>query len=123
MFRRLKGLLGMQERPSGELVPATEAGDAIKPYQKRVFGTRDFHLGVAGTTNYGPAIKAAVAGQKQYGDRSYIHVVLETEPENPYDPNAVRVMSLDKATIGYLYRDKAGEYRPAVQHCRIRGSG
>ena len=100
---------------TGNLNPA-EPEEAIKPHEKRVFGTRDYSLHVVGTSQYQRQIRAATVGRKSYqGNRKYIHVVLETEPDNPYDSNAVKVMSGNKETLGYLAREDAQKYSVAIR--------
>ena len=118
MLKRIAGLFSAPAKSSEE--PTLEA-DAIRPHQKRVFSTREFDTRVAGTQHYSHAIGAAVEGQKRYGERVYISVVLQTEPDNPHDPNAVKVMSVTRQTIGYLYRDEAVQYAPGVQSWAERG--
>lgn len=109
MFRWLKQLLAGNPGQS-------ELAEAIKPHEKRVFGTRDFSLHVVGTSHYRREIEAATAGRKSYsGNRNYIPVVLETEPDNPYDSNAVKVMSVNRETIGYLPREDAAKYASAIR--------
>ena len=39
---------------------------------------------------------------------------LEPEPENPHDPNAVRVV-IGERTVGYLARDLAARVQPALR--------
>ena len=41
---------------------------------------------------------------------------LEAEPDNPYDPNAIKVLSKDKNQIGYLKRELAEKVRPAIDN-------
>lgn len=122
MFRWLKQLLTTPEPPEHEAPPITGEEDTIKPHQKRVFGTRDFKLIVVGTSNYHQAIERATAGRKSYkGNRYYIPVVLEAEQDNPHDSNAVKVISLQRDTIGYLPREEAVKYTAAVQSWQDQG--
>lgn len=41
-------------------------------------------------------------------------LLLEAEPDNPYDPNAVKVLSKDKNQIGYLNKEMAETILPAL---------
>ena len=113
MLQRLRQLIAKEQSFVREEA-TIEPPDTIKPHQKRVFGTRDFALGVAGTSHYKRAITAAIADKKSYKGRTYIPVVIETEPDNPHDPNAVKVMTTNRETIGYLYREEAKEYAPVI---------
>lgn len=121
MIHWLKQLLGIPDASEGNHSDASEAQQEIKPHQKRVFSTRDFSVGVAGTSHHRSAITFAATGVKSYKGRSYIHVVLQTEPENPHDANAVKVMTTTQETIGYLYRDDAKRYAPAIRYWERRG--
>ena len=120
MFRWLTGLFSTRQPAITPAEPVV-AADEIKPHQKRVFSTRDFNVGVAGARNYHQAIMAATKGKKPYGERVYIPVVLQTEPDNPHDPNAVKVMSTTRQTIGYLYREEAEQYRPGIESWEQQG--
>ena len=114
MLLRLRQLLG-KGQPGAREEATEEPLETIKPHQKRVFGTRDFYLGVAGTSHYQRAITAAISGKKSYKGTTYIPVVLQTEPDNPHDSNAVKVMTTNQETIGYLYREEAEAYAPVMQ--------
>jgi len=41
---------------------------------------------------------------------------LEAEPSNPYDPNAVKVLSPKGNQIGYLNKEMAETVKPALDH-------
>ena len=47
--------------------------------------------------------------------------VLLPEPDNKYDPNAVRVVVLPEGVIGYLKRADAVAYRPAIDRLAANG--
>jgi hypothetical protein len=47
-----------------------------------------------------------------------IDVVMRPEPDNPYDADAVRVMSADgDGLFGYLSRDRAKQYKRVLTRC------
>jgi len=41
---------------------------------------------------------------------------LETEPSNPFDPNAIKVLSGQKNQIGYLNKGLAAKVKPALDN-------
>ena len=43
-------------------------------------------------------------------------LLLEAEPENPYDPNAVKVLSKNSNQIGYLNKEMAETILPAIHN-------
>ncbi len=49
-------------------------------------------------------------------------VVVQREPDNAHDPNAVKVQAaLTGDTLGYLPRDRAGDYQRSLIQCAERG--
>ena len=53
-------------------------------------------------------------------------VALEPEPENPYDENAIRVLTGDDTHIGYIAKEDAASIMPYLDQglravCRITG--
>ncbi len=43
-------------------------------------------------------------------------LILEAEPTNPYDPNAVKVLSRLGNQIGYLNKEMAEKIKPALEN-------
>ncbi|WP_370086419.1 HIRAN domain-containing protein [Ekhidna sp.] len=43
-------------------------------------------------------------------------LTLATEPDNPYDPNAIKVLSKHGNQIGYLNKEMAETIKPALDH-------
>jgi phosphotransferase system HPr-like phosphotransfer protein len=41
---------------------------------------------------------------------------LEAEPDNAYDPNAIKVLSKNGNQIGYLNKEMAEKVKPALRH-------
>lgn len=54
---------------------------------------------------------------------STITVILEREPENPYDPNAVAVKLVDGTKLGYIPRIETGAFVYSLTFGRIRSIG
>ena len=78
-------------------------------------GNRWFDLDVVGESNYKDAIEDAegMAERDERGNRS-VKVALQREPDNPYDINAVSVLSPLGEVMGYLSRADAEEYAPRL---------
>lgn len=87
----------------------------------------DGHVAVHGESHYQQALALVVEGRIA-GDTLDEHIVAEAalipEPDNPWDPNAVRVGAFVKGrtvTVGYLPREKASEYQPNLMVLRSKG--
>ena len=79
--------------------------------------TGDFDVALVGESNYQGAIRQAIglAG----GDVIPVNVM--HEPDNKFDASAVKVTGAGGKTLGYLPRDMASEYAPALR--RIQAAG
>ena len=114
--------------------PAEQA-PSVEPSRKlktRAFSTRAFDLPIVGESSYQNALSRAMQGVKDYAGAGYIKAILAREPDNKYDANAVKVMTEDLETIGYLSRENAKNYQAAIElwegagyliHCKARLSG
>ena len=77
---------------------------------------------VVGVNNYQPQLKRLGGRVTDDGlTRPEHQVALLPEPSNAYDSNAVRVMVLPDKLVGYLSRDNAVRYRPAIDELAQRG--
>jgi hypothetical protein len=73
-----------------------------------------------GVSHYQGALRR-IAGAAGAGPvRREVDAALVPEPTNPHDPNAVRV-EIDGELVGYLSREDAVRYGPAVQRLREHG--
>lgn len=68
-----------------------------------------FEVDVVGESNYQEALAAIAGGVTREGADHATIATLVREPNNRYDPNAVRV-DIDGRTVGYLSRDDAESY-------------
>lgn len=114
MFTRLLGGEGRasQERQARH-VPAAPRPIA---YRRLTAGPA---LDVVGESFHRDAIEAAVERRPE-GHREVVDAVLEAEPDNEFDPNAIAVRIAGQR-CGYLSRADAVRYRPVVQSCRADG--
>ena len=76
----------------------------------RSFSTRDFDVPIVGESHYQQELRRV----KDKAGTGYIKVILALEPENRFDPNAIKVTTTDSQTIGYLSRDLAIKYGAAL---------
>ena len=51
---------------------------------------------------------------KTFGNKDFGSYTLVREPENPYDPNAIKVTAAGVAFLGYLPREIAAELAPLM---------
>jgi hypothetical protein len=72
-------------------------------------------LEVVGESNYQEALWEIVGGFRSDPVRHPVHAVLLPEPDNCYDPNAIKVV-VDRRLVGYLSREDAAAYLPGLRH-------
>lgn len=73
-------------------------------------------INVAGESHYQDALRAITRGEP----RLNTDAALIPEPDNPHDPNAIRV-EIDGRKVGYVPRSKAEAYGPVVREPAERG--
>lgn len=76
-------------------------------------------VNVAGESHYQDALREIV-GDREPQVRHTTEAILEPEPENPHDPNAV-VVRIDGHKVGYLPRAEAVAYGPTLRALADRG--
>ena len=87
----------------------------------------DGRLGVVGESFYQEALELVTGGRcfgVSFDDHLPVTAVLVPEPENPYDPNAVRidVLTGDKSLkVGYLARENVERYQPFLLELQEEG--
>ena len=74
----------------------------------------DFHLSVVGESHYQDELRRIAAGRTKKRERVEFRVVLIPELDNKYDPQAVAIHADQGGIIGYLSREEAAEYQPAI---------
>jgi hypothetical protein len=78
---------------------------------------------VVGEAAHVDALEAAAGGRTWAGPRHrLVSAALEPEPDNPYDPGAVRVL-VGGETVGYLPRDDAPRFGKLVTELAARHQG
>ena len=70
-------------------------------------------VGVTFKNEDGSSRKDKIIEMSQYKDKAVIQ--LEREPQNPYDPNAIKVLA-DGKQIGYIGRDFSGILAPMMDN-------
>lgn len=80
------------------------------PYIK---GNGSYHFEVVGESHYQPALRRVAGPRSEDGVRAECIAMLCREPNNPHDPNAVRV-EVNGATVGYVPRDMAPDVQEAL---------
>ena len=77
---------------------------------------------VVGEGSYQGTLERVAGGRTENGALNRDHfALLLPEPSNPYDPNAVRVLIPTGGTVGYLSRENAVAYRPAIERVAAVG--
>lgn len=90
--------------------------EAMNPEQRdltdeRIWLDGDELVNVAGESHYQEALRSISKPTTNAEVRFEVLAVLRPDPENPHDPNAVRV-EIEGELVGYLSRDDAVAYRP-----------
>ncbi len=70
---------------------------------------RHFDVAIVGESQYQDALRRAKNSARDYGGRAHVTAVLAREPDNQYDPGAVKVMNGALETMGYLSRELAAQ--------------
>jgi hypothetical protein len=73
-----------------------------------------FELAIVGESHYMAELRALAKRRSAAGAPVEFVATLIREPENPFDPNAIVVMSDRGNTIGYLTREDAVDYGPVL---------
>lgn len=79
-----------------------------------------FDVAVVGESNYQEALERICGGRSADGASHDCTAVLRPEPQNPYDPNAIRV-EIDGLLVGYLARPAAKAYGPVAERLTQQG--
>jgi len=80
------------------------------------------YVDVVGESHYQGALLETAEGSTEDGAAvSERTVFLMPEPQNPHDPNAVRVFMMPGGLVGYLSREDAISYRPVIDELARSG--
>jgi hypothetical protein len=104
--------VGLLDRLLGK-TPAPDAIDVRPQTIQATLYVGDETLEVVGESHYQDALWSIVGGVRQEHVRHEIHAVLMPEPDNAYDPNAIKVL-IDGNLVGYLSREDAAVYRSGL---------
>jgi hypothetical protein len=101
-------------------IPAFFSGSArVRPPRVPLSGARSgYGIEVTGEAD-NQATLENLAGQ--LGERSEFVVVLRPEADNPYDPSAVLVATVDGRLIGYLSKQDSTRYHSLISQVEARG--
>ncbi len=84
----------------------------------------DYVVPIAGESHYMAALKRAKGLAEDEDGKSVVTIVLQREPDNQFDKNAIKVFAViggQLEAVGYLSRDTAVEYRDAVEMWEAKG--
>jgi hypothetical protein len=70
-------------------------------------------LEIVGESNYQDNLWRVVGGPTAERVRVDVQAIVATEPDNPYDPNAISVW-IDGHKVGYFCKEDAQEYQPGL---------
>ena len=101
------------EPPAGE-------GPERKPADLRTFDSDGSRLPAVGEASYQHALRVACDNCQNVPLRVECRAAFIAEPENPYDPYAIRV-EVSGRKVGYFSRDDAREHRPVMSLLQALG--
>lgn len=70
-------------------------------------------LEIVGESNYQDSLWRVVGGPTAERVRVDVQAIVATEPDNPYDPNAISVW-IDGHKVGYFCKEDAQDYQPGL---------
>lgn len=91
---------------------SVRGGDDQRLYVGR--GPGEFYFKVVGESFHQDALKRLYAAWN-FGTTTG-RILIEREPDNPYDANAVAVLTSDREIIGHFPRAEAARYAPVLDH-------
>lgn len=103
--------------------------EAIPPKARVISDLKSFPFNIAGESNYQDALEEIASGYRRDSQAVLVTALVMLDPENRYDPNAVRV-EIEGQTVGYIPKIKAkliGEMmqaqgvRAATVEAQVRG--
>jgi hypothetical protein len=113
----LRRLLARQSEPGTAAAIAAPSvrlwSDTSTRFARHVVYQGRHDLEIVGESNYQEALWSVVGGRTTERVRVDVEAILATEPDNPYDSNAVSVW-IDGLKAGYLCREDAAAYRPGL---------
>ncbi|HVM34542.1 MAG TPA: HIRAN domain-containing protein [Actinomycetota bacterium] len=104
-------------RPRYEIVDARD--ESTLPPNVVLLGGQG-RVEVKGESNYQDALDAICGGKCEAGHGRKVLAVLQPEPENPYDSNAIAI-HVDGKLVGYMPKQAAAEYAPIAQLLASKG--
>lgn len=93
---------------------------AARPAGYRTFAADDDRLAAVGESHYQPALRAACDGCEDVPLRVECRAVFIAEPDNQFDPHAIRV-EVRGRKVGYFSRDDAREHTQVMGRLAILG--
>jgi hypothetical protein len=115
--------MGLFSRRSRSVGPASApALDDVVEVGVRIQSGSEESVNVVGESHYQPAIRAACGAGVNEDVLFECFAELVPEPENPYDPNAIKVL-IDGRKVGHLARSDAVELGPAIVAARQATGG
>lgn len=87
--------------------------DLVAHFDGHVVHAGSHDLEIVGESNYQEALWRVVGGQSSERVRFDVLAVVATEPDNPYDPNAISVW-IDGRKVGYFCREDAQAYQAGL---------
>lgn len=108
---------GDADRPRREIIDARD--ESKLPPEAVLLGGQG-RVDVSGESYRQEAFDKICGGKCAEGHGRKVYAVLQPEPENPYDPNAIAVY-VDEMQVGYMAKDTAVDYAPIAKLLSEKG--
>jgi hypothetical protein len=85
-----------------------------KPFTEQTLNEGDFHMNSKVTKLVGVTDRRVQGHIRTFGNPDFPTYILIREPDNPHDPNAIKVTIAGVIFLGYLAREIASELAPLM---------
>jgi len=109
------------DRVADQGVVGSDAAELTPPREKVTCLAGRYCFGIVGEASYQPALRRISGGRRERGDDVEFEVLVQREPDNPHDSNAVCVTVNGVGTVGYFRRDEAARAQRALAKLEAEG--
>jgi hypothetical protein len=109
------------DRVADHGVVAVDPADMPPSRQKVTCLAGEYCFGIVGEASYQPALRRISGGRRERGEDVEFEALVQREPDNAYDSNAVCVAVNGVGTVGYFRRDEAARAQSGLSKLEAEG--
>lgn len=109
------------DRVADQGVVAVDPSGMPPPRKKLTCEAGEYCFGIVGEASYQPALRRISGGRRERGEEVEFEVLVQREPDNSNDANAVCVTVNGVGTVGYFRRDEAARAQRALAKLEADG--